>query len=123
MSPSNAPGLPPSRPDCPPLAEERLAWQELLDELDRQLVRSHPRTGLGNEPSGIWPIDDIRASFGDLGVIPSHLVPRAERILADYEDAFVRIGAAKRVVGDHLDMLLSVKGIPSASPVYFDRVG
>ena len=95
----------------------------MLDELDRQLVRSHPQTGLGNEPSGIWPIDDIRASFGELGVIPAHLVPRAKRILAGYEDAFVRIGAAKRVVGDHLDMLLSVKGVATAGPVYFDRVG
>ncbi len=68
-------------------------------------------------------MEDIRASFGELGVIPSHLVPRAQRILAGYEDAFVRIGAAKRVVGDHLDMLQSVKGIPAATPVYFDRVG
>ena len=68
-------------------------------------------------------MDDILASFGELGPIPAHLVSRAERILSDYEDAFVRIGAAKRVVGDHLDMLQSVKGIPTANPVYFDKVG
>jgi len=109
--------------DCPPLADERAAWPEVLDELDRQLVRSHPRAGLGNEPSGIWPMDDIRASFGELGTIPADLVPRAQKILAGYEDAFARINAAKRIVGDHLDMLGSVKGVTASSPVYFDRVG
>jgi hypothetical protein len=105
------------------LVDERVAWQKLLDELDRQLVRSHPQTGLGNQPSGIWSIDDIRASFGDLGAMPLSLVPRAERILAGYQDSFARINAAKRVVRDHLDMLGSVKGTATANPVYFDRVG
>jgi hypothetical protein len=68
-------------------------------------------------------MDDIRASFGPLGPIPESLVPRAARILADYEDAFVRINAAKRIVGDHLDMLQAVRGSDVANPVYFDRVG
>jgi len=86
-------------------------------------VRSHPASGLGNVPSGIWDMDDIRSSFGELGAMPENLVPRAERILAAYEEAFGRINAAKRVVGDHLEMLSSIKGMPSAAPVYFDRVG
>ncbi len=111
------------RRDCPPLAEAHDAWPELLDELDRQLVRSHPEFGLGNEVSGIWSMDDIRASFGELGEIPEALVPRARRILDGYKEAFVRINAARRVVGDHLDMLQSVKGSQQSIPVYFDRVG
>lgn len=105
------------------MAEARDAWQEMLDELDRQLVRSHPEFGLGNEVSGIWSMDDIRASFGALGEMPESLVPRARRILDDYTDAFVRINAAKRIVGDHLDMLGTIKGRQTAAPVYFDRVG
>jgi hypothetical protein len=111
------------RPDCPPLAEPREPWAELLDELDRQLVRSHPEFGLGNQPSGIWAMNDILASFGDLGPMPAPLVDRAARIAAQYDDAFVRINAAKRIVGDHLDMLSSVKGRQHAAPVYLDRVG
>jgi hypothetical protein len=99
------------------------AWQEMLDELDRQLVRSHPQFGLGNEVSGIWPMADIRSSFGELGEIPEALLPRARRIMTDYDDAFTRINAAKRIVGDHLDMLQSVKGVPTANPVYLDRLG
>jgi hypothetical protein len=104
------------------LAETREAWQEMLDELDRQLVRSHPEFGLGNSPSGIWEMDDLRASFGELGTIPESLVPRAQRILATYADAFDRINAARRIVGDHLVMLQSIKGAQTATPVYFDRV-
>jgi hypothetical protein len=95
----------------------------MLDELDRQLVRSHPEFGLGNDPSGIWSMDDIRASFGPLGPIPEFLIPRARRILADYDDAFARIGAAKRIVGDHLDMLASVRGSSTSNPVYLDQIG
>jgi hypothetical protein len=105
------------------LAREGASWQELLDELDRQLLRSHPHTGLGNAPSGIWSMDDLRASFGDLGAMPEQLAPRAQGILAAYEDAFARIAAAKRIVGDHLEMLRSIKGSPTANPVYLDRVG
>jgi hypothetical protein len=105
------------------LVEGRSSWQELLDELDRQLLRSHPYTGLGNAPSGIWSMDELRASFGDLGTMPEQLVPRAQRILIAYEDAFARIAATKRTVGDHLEMLRSVKGSPTAGPVYLDRVG
>ena len=108
---------------CPPLVETQESWHAVLDELDRQLVRSHSEFGLGNNPSGIWSMDDIRASFGPLGPMPESLVARAERILADYEDAFVRIGAAKRIVGDHLDMLASVRGSSTASPVYLDQLG
>lgn len=104
------------------MAEIRNPWHELLDELDRQLVRSHPEFGLGNEVSGIWSMDEIRASFGELGELPESLVPRARQILDGYNDAFVRINAAKRLVGDHLDMLASVKGTPQSTPVYFDRV-
>jgi hypothetical protein len=105
------------------LAEGRSAWAELLDELDRQLQRSHPHTGLGNTPSGIWSMDELRASFGDLGAMPEQLVPRVQRILIAYEDAFARIAAAKRVVGDHLEMLRAIKGSPTAGPVYLDRLG
>jgi hypothetical protein len=95
----------------------------LLDELDRQLVRSHPHNGLGNEPSGIWPMDEIRASFGDLEPMPDQLVARARAIVAGYEESFARIDAAKRVVGDHLDMLATIRGGLPAGPVYFDRAG
>jgi hypothetical protein len=105
------------------LAEAREPWRKALDELDRQLVRSHPEHGLGNEPSGIWSMDVLRRSFGELGMIPEHLVPRAARILADYDAAFVRINAAKHMVGAHLDMLQTVRGQVVAGPVYLDRVG
>lgn len=105
------------------MAENREAWPQLLDELERQLARSRPEYGLGSEPSGIWGIENIRASVGPLGTIPFALVARVTRILGEYEEAFVRINAAKRIVGDHLDMLQSVRGNDVALPVYFDRVG
>jgi hypothetical protein len=105
------------------LVEPTGPWVEVLDELDRQLVRSHPEFGLGNEPSGIWSMELIRDSFGDLGTIPEPLVPRASRIMADYEQAFLRINAAKRIVGDHLDMLQALRGSATRNPVYLDRVG
>jgi hypothetical protein len=95
----------------------------MLDELDRQILRAQRSLAIADQPSGIWPIDEIRASFGELGTIPDDLVPRARRLLADYELAFTRINAARRVVGDHLDVLDTVRGDQTASPVYFDRVG
>lgn len=111
------------RRGCRLLADDLGSWNELLDELDRQLVRSHPGFGLGNVPSGIWSIDELRDSIGPLGPIPDPLIPRARRTLVEYEGAFARIQEAKRVVGDHLDMLQSLRGREAAHPVYFDHVG
>jgi hypothetical protein len=95
----------------------------MLDELDRQLVRAQRSLALADQPSGIWDIEEIRPSFGDLGTIPEDLVPRALGILTEYESVFVKINAARRVVGDHLDVLQSIRGEQLAPPVYFDRVG
>lgn len=95
----------------------------MLDELDRQLSRSRIDSGFGSTPSGIWSIDQIRASIGPLGPIPESLTLRAKRILVDYEEAFSRIQATKRVVSEHLEMLQSVRGSGDAHPVYLDRIG
>ena len=81
--------------------------------------------GLGNEVSGIWSMDEIRASFGGTrGELPESLVPRARQNLDGYNDAFVRINAAKRLDGRpprHAERPSSGQQ-PQSTPVYFDRV-
>jgi hypothetical protein len=67
-------------------------------------------------------MDEIRASIGPVGPIPESLAARTRRVLAEYEKAFTRIQAAKRLVGEHLEMLQSVRGGAAADPVYLDRV-
>ena len=114
--------------DCPLLAEPLLAeqlssWVALLDELDRQLVRSRAGFGLGTLTSGIWTIEEICAGIGPVGPLPESLVPRAQAILEDYTVELPRIQATKRLVGEHLEILHSIRGTGDAHPVYLDQVG
>ncbi len=67
-------------------------------------------------------MDDIRASIGPVGPVPESLAVRAHRVLVDYEEAFTRIQSTKRLVGEHLEMLRSVRGGADVHPVYLDRV-
>ena len=105
------------------MAEHIGRWVALLDELDRQLTRSRAGFGLGNTTTGIWSIEDIRASIGPVGPMPESLIPRGRRILTEYEEEFTRLQATKRVIAEHLEMLQSVRGSDDVQPVYLDRVG
>ncbi len=95
----------------------------LLDELDRQLVRSRAGFGLANFTSGIWTIEEIRTAIEPVGPLPESLVPRAKAILEDYTVELPRIQATKRLVGEHLEILDSIRGTGEAHPVYLDQVG
>ena len=118
---------PPSRPrpDCPPLADDVERWTALLDELDRQLIRSSPTFGVGalTGSAGIWPMDEIRASIGPVGSIPPSLLVRARALLREYADAEARIQNSRRLVGEHIEMLQSARASAGATPVYLDSVG
>jgi hypothetical protein len=105
------------------LAEQIGRWVALLDELDRQVTASRAGFGLGNTTAGIWTIEEIRASIGPVGPLPESLIPRGRRILADYEEEFTRLQATKRLIGEHLEMLQSIRGSEDAQPLYLDQVG
>ncbi len=105
------------------MAEQIGRWVALLDELDRQVAASRAGFGLGNTTTGIWTIEEIRDSIGPVGPMPENLIPRGRRILADYEEEFARLQTTKRLIGEHLGMLQSVRGSEAAQPVYLDQVG
>jgi hypothetical protein len=107
------------------LADDVERWTALLDELDRQLIRSSPKFGVGalTGSAGIWPIDEICASIGPVGRIPSSLVTRARALLSEYAEAETRIQNSRRLVGEHIEMLQTARAHAGATPVYLDSVG